>query len=44
MSKQEVVEKTAEDFRKYMVLGHFNISNVRKSLLESDRKDLVDPN
>lgn len=43
MSKQDVVEHASEDFRRYMVLGHFNIGNVKKSLMSSDKKDLVDP-
>ena len=43
MSKQDLVEYASEDFRRYMVLGHFNMGNVKKSLMSSDQKDLVDP-
>jgi hypothetical protein len=29
LTKQEFIDTTAEDFRRYMILGHFNMGNVK---------------
>lgn len=42
LSKQEVVERASEDFRQYMTGAHFNIREVRQSLLASDQNGLTD--
>ena len=42
MSKQEVIERASEDFRQYMTGAHFNIGQVKQSLLSSDETGLTD--
>lgn len=39
-----MLERVSEDFRQYMTGAHFNISQVKKSLLASDSTDLTDKN
>jgi len=36
MSKQDVVEQASENFRQYMTGAHFDIGEVKKSLLSSN--------
>jgi hypothetical protein len=40
MNKQEVLEKASEDFRQYMTGAHFNIGEVKKTLLSKNSTSL----